>query len=615
MVGSDAVTVTMSYHPVLCQYDDIKPGGTMSIAQRIEEKARGLAEEPILRRAGRFDEIDPAARDTRATEALGERREIFALAMSDFFASSRMAESLPLIAHCGVSNNDELLVKHVEEQLEEMTTWTPLQRPGWTLFRPGEPPAEDHNDGSWLATGVGVWAIVETLGVLGNLVDADLRGRLDILLESEIETVFADFTTQRQWFTRGNGVPACNQWVLPLCGLVEAAVYLGTHRDRHRGPYEMAVANLNRSLDAQGDDGDFVEGFSYASFTLTNWLRAARMLHDSGDSRLISHPYVPRFTEWLGQMLLPDGWIINTCDCGVTRLSAEGRNTIHPIRELSAELFLATGSPGSAWLVDHLGLPETLAGLQVEKSVRPNNPVAPRPTVHMQSLGVIAWRTGWNSDDHAVWIRTSGGLSSHTHADSAHISLVRSGRQILIEAGTPTYGHPDIGRSFASGAGHNILQLGAHWPEAYMHQRSISGWQRRDTPVELVAHSVSAEEGKVEMLIDPTGYDGLERWHRLCSWNRDADLVVEDTVALTHPNTVLFRFHIGVEARLKVKDDLCIVANLGRDNLKVKSDVKITAELQPWPGPSEDIGDHLCLVVRSAEEIRELRLVSQVTSG
>ena len=585
----------------------------MSIEERIEAKVRATAGDPIITRVYRYDDISPEIVDSRATDALGERKEIFALAMYDFSANNRLAESLPLLAHVAVRDGDTALLDRVTAQLEEMTGWSPLQRPGYTLFQPGPPPEPDHNDGSWLATGVGVWAIVECLRILGDRIDVDLKSRLDALLAREIDSIFEDFASQRQWFTKRNGAPACNQWVLPLCGIVEAAIHLGTHTTDHAGAYEMAVAKLNRSLDTQGESGDFVEGFSYASFTLSNWLRATRTSAAAGDTRLASHPYLPLFAEWLGQMVLPELWIINACDCGVTRLDEPTR--VRPVQELIAELVLATRSGISAWLAGLLGLPDSLAGIQAGQAMPNITPVAPSTSSYMRSLGVIAWRTGWASTDHAVWIRTSGGLSSHTHADSAHVSCYRSGRPILIEAGTPVYGHTDIGRSFGSAAGHNVLQLGTEWPEAYMQQRTIEGWQRKDTPVEVSRCSLTDEGGTVEMQVDPLGYSDHAKWRRTCQWDRNGELVIEDSVTLDRPDTALFRFHLGVPAEIVKRSDRTLTIELGDTSLSVQADMDIKAEIVSWPGPNERVGDHQCLVIQTAKKVADFELKTRITGA
>ena len=577
------------------------------------ERVRTLAAEPVVRRSFRLADIPPERLDSRATERLAERREIFALAMSDLFTTFRLAAGLPEIARAAAELRDPGLATRAVEQLEEVASWSPLQRPGWTMFRPGDPPVPGYQDGNWLATGVGMWALTEAARDLaegGFPVAPAPTAKLQALVRSEIAGVFRDYTEQIPWFTKGNGSPACNQWVLPLCAIVEGATWLGTHRGEHAGPYEMAVANLSRSLDTQGRDGDFVEGFSYALFTMTHWLRAARAAARGGDRRLAEHPYLRLFPAWMAQMLLPSGWVLNACDCGITRLSFDLANDRRQeIAELPALAATLCGSATASWLLqEYLGPPCTVAGIEAARGLP--QPALPPPWGVMTALGIIAWRTGWGPADHAVWIRTSGGLPSHTHADTAHVSLYRDGRPMLIEAGTPTYGHPDIGRSFASGAGHNVLQLGREWPEAYMEERAVTGWLKRDTPAEIQGVRLGADGGEITLSIQPSGYAGLQSWSRSFRWDADAHLTVHDEVRLSSPAHVLFRWHLGSNEHVDIESrgPRAALVRQGQTAIRIEADQELRIEATPWPGPDETIGQHRCLAVSAAQPVAGLSL-------
>jgi hypothetical protein len=581
-------------------------------------RARSLAAEPLVRRSHRLADIPPELLDSRATERLAERQEIFALAMSDFFAASRIAAVLPEVARAAVEQRNETLAARVVAQLEETASWSPLQRPGWTLFQPGDPPTPGYEDGNWLATGVAMWAVTEAARSLeegGLALPRPLDARLRSLVRDEIAAVYRDYREQVPWFAKGNGSPACNQWVLPLCAVVEGAAWLGTARGEHAGPYEAAVANLNRSLDTQGTDGDFVEGLSYALFTMTHWLRASRAALRAGDRRLAEHPYLRAFPRWMAQMFLPGGWTVNACDCGITRVSAalEDERRLE-LAELPSLAAVTCHSPEAAWLLrEYLGPSCTAAGLEAARALPP---VAEPPRWGaMRSLGVAVWRTGWGASDHAVWIRTSGGLPSHTHADSAHVSLYRHGRPVLIEAGTPSYGHPDIARSFASGAGHSVLQLGTEWPEPYMEERAIPGWLVRDTPVSVVGMRLGEDGGEATLDVDPSGYAGAKSWRRSIRWDREALLRVVDAVELTSPAPILFRWHLGSADPVEIEGSggTSVTARQGRTTVRLRADRAIRVEAGAWPGPDEVVGPHRCLVVRTAGAGSSLALTTEVS--
>jgi len=313
-------------------------------------------------------------------------------------------------------------------------------------------------------------------------------------------------------------------------------------------------------------------------------------------------------------MLLPGRWVLNTCDCGITRLSEELLDERRQeIAELPALAALTTRDAAASWLLrEEVGLPCSVAGLEASRSLP--EPEVPARWGLMRSLGVIAWRTGWGDADHAVWIRVSGGLPSHTHADTAHVSLFRKGLPVLIEAGTPTYGHPDIGRSFGSGAGHNILQLGLEWPGPYMEERSVRGWLKRDTPLEIRLMRVGEQGGQVDLEIDPSGYEGLASWARSVSWDAEARLAVKDSVHTTTATHVLFRWHLGSAEPARVERGGAGVTTVtqGRTTVRLAADQELVVECTEWPGPDETSGAHRCLVVRTARAVTALTLTTEV---
>jgi len=286
------------------------------------QAARTAAQAVVLRRVYRYEDIG----QHRSSEPFPEickildpqTRQTFALAMSDHLAGSLIAQELPLLAAGYRLSGDAALLKRVLDQLAEISTWSPLQRPGWTLYAPGRRLPPDGKDGNWLATGTCVRTIANVLEImpLGS-VPADLTASLHALLEKEIADIVDDWRTRRSWFIQCDN-PITNQWVLPTEGLVRACLVTGV--ERHRDAYELGVANLLRSLAAHGTAGEFEEGIGYAEFTLTSMLHAARAMAAAGDRRALDHPYLNRFPTWAAHHFQPGRFLINCFDAYGSRV-------------------------------------------------------------------------------------------------------------------------------------------------------------------------------------------------------------------------------------------------------------------------------------------------------
>jgi len=523
----------------------------------IVESAREAAASPIIRRAHTLSEVGQNRTwlDGRSEQLEPEIKEQFALAMSDFAACNSLAQELPVLAAGYRLTNDPDILDRIVAQLEEMTAWSPLQRPGWTLYTPGNRlPADgkDGKDGNWLATGCGVRAIGDTLDLLpeGSL-SADLLDRLHQLLEAEIAGVVDDWETKRSWFIRGDN-PYTNQWVLPTEGLVRACIIRGV--ENHRDAYELGVANLMRALDAHGSRGEFEEGFGYAQFTVTSMLHAAHAMAVAGDRRAIDHPFLKHFPTWLVHHFQPGNMVINCFDAGGAYNAAE---RTRPFLSLTA---MCTGDSVARWALQYQtsGPSDDVAGLAA-RALPPVGPDAAPPLFAVYERAPrVNWRSSWDGDATGVWVRGGHPLDQHDHQDRGHVNFIAHGRPILIEAGTPSYSHPQIMTHYSSGVGHNVLQLGTEEPEqASDTGKTVShpGWQNRGGVAPIAVTRLDADGGDVT--VDGTNcYDGLTRWTRHVTWDPN-NLAVTDHVTLAEgtKQVILFRWHLGTE------DDVEIVAD------------------------------------------------------
>lgn len=583
-------------------------------------KARESAALPIIQRAHSLADVGQNRTwlDGRANALEPEIKETFALAMSDFAACNTLATELPILAAAYRLNGEAVFRDRVLAQLEEMASWSPLQRPGWTLYAPGSRLPAEGKDGNWLATGCGVRALGDTLELLpadavGEAVQAPLRA----LLEAEIAGVVDDWRTKRPWFVRGDD-PITNQWVLPTEGLVRACLILGV--DNHREAYELGVKNLMRALDAHGVHGEFEEGFGYASFTVNAMLHAAHAMAAAGDRRAVDHPFLKHFPVWLVHHFQPGKMIVNCFDAGGAYNAAQGT------RPLLSLLAVCTGSPAARWALANQvdGLSDDLAGLAARSLPPVGSEAAPPLFAYYERATRVNWRDGWNDDASGVWVRGGHPTDQHDHQDRGHVNFIAKGQPILIEAGTPAYHHSRMMTHYTPGIGHNVLQLGARLPDQQAQAGELvwlPGWQKAHGVAPISVQRLDASGG--EVTVDASAcYDGLERWVRRVTWDR-TELSVRDDVKTTEekPEVILFRWHLGTETDVTIEGDLqrYAVSWPNADMTFVSSaPIAVTQTKMPdntlagHTNGEEPTNIHTCVVVQSTAGVQDFSLVTAI---
>lgn len=535
------------------------------------------------------------------------RWEGFALSLGDCERTRLFADLLPALAVLVRLERDPVALDHLRRQLAELATWSPLMRSGWS--------SGTADDGAWLGTGWAVRAIYWTLALLpAGTLDPALVTALDARLLAEARGIRDDWRTRRNWFIRDEAVHS-NQWVLPLEALLLACVRLGV-RSR-RDDYEFAVAGLLRSLDAQGPDGEFVEGMEYGAITLHAIHSAARAAAETGDRRLLDHPFLRAFPLWYLHHRQPAGQLVNAFDSRVFDLDDE----------LLARAVTDLGHSGAAWVLER----------------RPAHPatvfaLAARPllALHAQQPPLfaaypVAARVNWlespaaflSASENLVsgfWMRGGHATDAHDHQDRGHVNFIVRGRPVLIEAGLASYGVPDHRTHYLGVAGHNVLQIGAHAAAALTRDLLDSGAGQildaahRAAP--LAAHRLDATGGLVEF-DGSRCYAGLVRWKRRVEWDTLAVSITDD-VELGREDTILFRWHLGVDADAHVTPladglqvgDIVVRCSSEATTAPIRLSVESMPEATRRP---REVRQHATVVVQSAEPVRSLVLHTHVS--
>lgn len=586
-----------------------------SITSRTISAGSERAARPLCQRAFRVDNLAPEYRDTRISSLQGERREQFGLAMSDFFQTLEQADSLPLLAFAAREARDATLQKRVFAQLEEMSTWSPLNRPGWSLCQVGPPPSANFNDGNWLGTGLGIRVITRTLNILGDETLADLRYSLETLLRTEVASVRDDFAAHRPWYWNS---PVSNQFVLPNTGVLQACLCLGG--EAGDADYEFAVQNLLNALDSQGADGAHHEGTHYGVFTTKEILHAALAAAQAGDGRLAAHPQLKNFGGWLSHLLQPGGRVVNFFDGSDRIMSFQPEADAGPLERL--RLTQGQEMLDCLMLCALLGHHEASVVLRSqfpslypsELSVAAARFLEDRPAAAMppsfaafSSSPLVTWRSSWADEADGVWVRGGSAADTHDHADRGHVNYIVRGREWLIEAGSAEYGASDMAANFQMGAGHNVLQIGS----------AASGAACKGRDAAITVTRLDAAGGDVT--VDATAaYDGaqLQKWTRRVRWS-DEGLRIDDRVNAAQPEIMLFRWHLGgdwpVEITVQTPGYRWRISWLGGAlTLQADAPLKVSSVKMPHGLTYTRRAMHTCLIVETASPVGSLQLTTRV---
>lgn len=604
------------------------PGAADVIAKLLSD-ARIVLALPVAERLYKLEDIGIKGRswlDPRYAGAADDLQETYGLAHSDVHASGIASREITLLASAYRLTHDDVFAERAVKQLAEMQSWYPIQRSGWNLLTKEARLPPDGKSGSWLATGQGIEAIVNGLELLPeDQIPTDIADALRELLKKEIADIADDWATGRTWFIQDNNA-ITNQWILPTAGLVLACLHLG--REKYPEEYALGVRNLRQSVESHNDQGAFEEGFAYAG-SVGSLFKAVYAMSMQGDTGLMCHPFLQNFGTWYVHHCQPGGFIINAFDC-----NSGGRRSVQPGgpsglgAELLALIALCTGNPDARWALKHLcaGPPPSPVGLAAAALPPLADGYQPVCFASYDSARRVNWRSSWDWAASGVWIRGGHEKDQHDCIDRGHVNFIRDGKPILIEAGTSFYDNPRLSNDYASGAGHNILQIGREpVPEGgNARMKPPAGWQMWHTIAPLKTIRLDATGGEVE--VDPSaGYPDIEQWRRRVKWSAQAMSVADTVVMAARPARVcLFRWHLGTREDVAITGgpDRWTIAwpdatiRISADAALVLTQVKMpdhTLEyrIRDWAKPDVD-AYHTCIVVQTQEEVSSLGMTTTI---
>lgn len=582
-------------------------------AQFVAEAKRDAAK-PVLRRPRTLEELRKwrvslkyKTRPPHMSALPDKEWEIFCLSQGDNNAGGLLKVELPRLAAAATLTGDALLFERVCAQLAELATWTPLERRGWSLNN--AKPRYKGDDGAWLGTGWLVRTIVDTVDLLPpDKLSPELRAALESRLAAELALMEQDWATKRPWYVRSEAAHS-NQWILPNEALVRACLFLGV--DRHRETYEAGIARLLRSMEAQGTDGEFVEGLRYSGLSLESLYSIARATARKGDNRLLVHPFLQKFPTWLVHHFQPGGFLINAFDA-----PGSSRGNLSRDQNLLATTAIVTGHPHALWgLRTRAGFGDTLDAI-LAASLPVALAGAPPLFANYAKATRLNWRSSWDDKTATgLWLRGGHATDFHDHMDRGHVNFIIGGRALLLEAGTLNYAVPNNATHLRSVAGHNVLQIGDVAPEqltpaALKHAGQILTTEHRAAPIMIERMDDSGGAASV----DVSGcYTAVAKWKRRVEWSRGA-VTIEDEVELKQPDIVQFRWHLGVPAdALSRTSANRIVA--GDISVTYTGDQTVAGRIESMPDATLAFGkvtQHACVVLRTDKPVLRLKLKTQV---
>ena len=536
---------------------------------------------------------------------LGPNSEVWALSIVDCTQSSFVQSLGVSLAVKAVYTNNPAYVSKCIEILNAMVAHSPLQRPGWTLSTPTATMPES-GDGVWLATGAGMCGIVDMLAILGDRVPTSTRDSLCDLLRAEVGRITADWAAKRMWFVQSQAVYS-NQWIEPNIGLVKACLYLKD--PALLSAYNMGVENLARSISALGEDGAFLEGWTYCSQSTSALFQVLAELKANGDLRCHGLPYVNNAWRWMMHMYLPGRRLVNSHDSGMSNLPSWGVTV--PMDCLAAAAMGASDPEAIPVLKSFFGdgLP-LLSGIQFKAAIDAASASTNFPTfAFFPSQQQLVWRSEWQAPAVspqtalAVWLKGGSVRDGHSHRDQGQVSIYCGNRIVLMDCGTPEYSTMGFEVNYAHAAGHGIMQIGELLPRS----------QPVDAPVTV---TVLNQDGGDVLIDTKAAYTTTDTCTRRVQWSANGIFTINDHVALrnsANAGAEFYRFHTGSAEALTISGSgTSWQVDWVGTSATITASRPITIEQVDWPDATKQPFHHRALIIRAVDPGTSLEVSTRI---
>ncbi len=519
----------------------------------------------------------------------------------------RFVSRTPLIALAAIYTQNTNYFDYVNRQLAETATWEPLERTGL-------------QGGAWLYTTWAIEALIETMDIMGDSLDEEVRASVTALLQSEVDGIADDYEARRQWFFNPRDVYTpdrylSNQYIILVSGLGLVSLYLGG--EANYDAYALSVEMLSRSVCGMGEDGSCFEGFGYAQLANASLFRTLLAFQDAGENRFDGLPSLEAYLNWVTHMLMPGFHVVNYADCGVYEINAgwpPGKD------QMLNALFLQDHGTLN-WIRSNfyggaIGTSPVALRCLYENTVGGFGQIIPDERfAYFSDSRVLVWRSDWDPDAATgLWIKGGSPWELHNHRDNGQISVYRGGTPILIDVGLDGYSHPLYTNYFRACAGHNVLQTEG--------KTTSDGWiVAVDMPLSVTLLTETA--GRVEM--EGSGeYSNVTAWIRSVSWTNSASgefrMEISDSAQLLAPKASgdeWFRFHTGAVS----SNDLAVSESNGQWTVAFSNtdavmgftaDKPIIVDVREFDNGATAHKRHACILIKSREASSTLTLTTSL---
>lgn len=513
-------------------------------AQSLADVTNGL---PVVRNGVTMKFFDNSPKYFKNTDLLGEDCALmYLLACNDISLSDMVYFELPYMAAAYRLTGNLALRDRLLLQLEEMCSWVPFQRPGWTLPYTSSP-STNVQDGVFVTTGVMIQALDLALNILPAEIfegTGDLRDQINTRLAGEVAQIHQDWTNEVLNVVKTDKYQS-NQWIIPLSGMAIGAAYLGM--DTQQDSFDYAAGRLKLSLDQNGEDGSLSEGYGYGlSRTTSSLFLYKNCVERIGDDRLAGYSCYSNLPAWSAMCFQPNGHVVNPFDW----YEGQQDNGVEELQDIFEELSVVSGDDISGALLN-MFYDEPLPTVFGMLSLGQASAAVALPLYGLfERSKMFVWRDSWGSDAGCgLWMRGGDSLDAHDHWDRGHVNWIVDGDAVLIEAGTPGYASTNKLSGYDSVVGHNVLQIGTD-----LFPTKGNAGLTEGANISSNGGSVSFATGEVS----GSAYYPVE-WSRDVDWSvsdgMDRTLAVTDLVTSASATSLTFRWHLATEVTPTISED------------------------------------------------------------
>lgn len=331
--------------------------------------------------------------------------------------------------------------------------WSICEESSWVV------PAHENRIIDLFAAETG-FALAETLHLLGNQIDAEVRVRVRTEIERRIFDPYMRFHHLNNWYmghNNWNGV--CNSSV------AATFLLLDPEPERVARALTIALAGLRVFLNTAFEaDGSSTEGVSYWHYGMINFVALAEILQSRSDGAidLLDSQHVRNVAAYPAKMQLSGSWFASFSDCGETVTFNPG--IVARLAERTGErslwnLLARPAAPKTDWR-----LPMMLRNLLWWDGSQPD---AAAITDAVLPVGGTARLVGQAPDGTPVVLAIKAGhnAENHNQNDVGSFIVHVDGENLLTDPGRGLYNRFYFGPQryenvFANSYGHSVPRIG-----------------------------------------------------------------------------------------------------------------------------------------------------------